>query len=71
MISYRNIEAFNEMLDFIRQLPRYVFETVMVQEQYAFALNRNGGKMKPVDEVMIKEAEDILRKAGNGRESQQ
>lgn len=62
MISYRNIEAFKEMLDFIRQLPRYVFETVMVQEQCAFALNRNGGKMKPVDEVMIKEAEDILKK---------
>ena len=61
MISYRNIEAFNEMLEFIEQLPRYVFETVMVQEQYAFVLNRNGGKSKPVDEVMIKKAEDALR----------
>lgn len=62
MISFRNIEAFKEMQDFIQQLPRYVFETVMVQEQYAFVLNRNGGKAKPVDEVMIKEAEDVLRK---------
>lgn len=62
MISYRNIEAFNEMYDFIKQLPRYVFETVMVQEQYAFVLNRNGGKAKPVDEVMIQEAESVLRK---------
>jgi hypothetical protein len=62
MISYRNIEAFKEMQDFIKQLPRYVFETVMVQEQYAFVLNRNGGKAKPVDEVMIKEAEDVLQK---------
>jgi len=62
MISYRNIEAFSEMLDFIRQLPRYVFETVMVQEQLAFVLNRNGGKAKPVDEVMIQEAENALRK---------
>lgn len=61
MISYRNIEAFNEMLEFIEQLPRYVFETVMVQEQYAFVLNRNGGKAKPVDEVMIRKAEDALR----------
>ncbi|HSO87374.1 MAG TPA: TRAFs-binding domain-containing protein [Draconibacterium sp.] len=61
MISYRNVEAFNEMLDFIKQLPRYVFETVMVQEQYAFVLNRNAGKAKPVDEVMIRTAEDALR----------
>jgi tetratricopeptide (TPR) repeat protein len=61
MISYRNIEAFNEMLEFIEQLPRYVFETVMVQEQYAFILNRNAGKAKPVDEVMVRKAEDALR----------
>ena len=62
MISYRNIEAFPEMLEFIRQLPRYVFETVMVQEQYAFVLNRNGNKKKPVDDVMIREAEQVLKK---------
>ena len=62
MISYRNIEAFEEMMTFIRQLPRYVFETVMVQEQYAFVLNRNGNKRKPVDDVMIREAEDVLKK---------
>jgi hypothetical protein len=62
MISYRNIEAFNEMMTFINELPRYVFETVMVQEQYAFVLNRNGGKAKPADNVMINEAETVLRK---------
>lgn len=62
MISYRNIEAFTEMLEFIKKLPRYVFETVMAQEQYAFVLNRNGGKSKPADNVMIDEAESVLRK---------
>jgi len=62
MISYRNIEAFKEMLEFIKQLPRYVFETLMVQEQYAFILNRNGGKAKPIDEVMIGEAIEVLQK---------
>ena len=61
MISYRNIEAFDEMLGFIRELPRYVIETVMVQEQFSFVLNRNGGKAKPVDEVMIGEAENTLQ----------
>lgn len=61
MISFRNIEAFADMQNFIEELPRYVFDTVMVQEQYAFILNRNGGKKNPVDEVMIKKAEDILK----------
>jgi tetratricopeptide (TPR) repeat protein len=70
LISYRNIEAFEEMMAFIRQMPRYVFETTMVQEQYAFVLNRNGSKKKPVDEVMIKEAEDVLKKLeANGKAS--
>lgn len=61
MISYRNIEAFPEMKNFIEALPRYVFETVMVQEQYAFVLNRNGGKAKPIDTVMIDKAETVLK----------
>ena len=61
MISYRNIEAFEEMLLFIESLPQYIFNTVMVQEQYAFILNRNGGKKQPVDEVMIEKAISILK----------
>ncbi len=38
----------------------------MVQEQYAFVLNRNGSKKKPADEVMIKEAENVLKKLESG-----
>lgn len=62
MISYRNIEAFPEMQAFIERLPRYVFETIMVQEQYAFVLNRNGNKAEPVDTMMIDKAEKVLHK---------
>ncbi len=62
MISYRNIEAFPEMEAFIDLLPRYVYETVMVREQHAFVLNRNGGKAKPVDDVKIDKADKILNK---------
>jgi len=62
MISYRNIEAFAEMQTFIEALPRYVAETVMVQEQYAFVLNRNGGKAVPIDNVTIDKAENVLKK---------
>ena len=62
MISYRNIDAFAEMLRFIEALPRYVSDTVMVQEQYAFVLNRVAGKKDPADEVMIGKAERVLQK---------
>ena len=61
MISYRNIEAFSDMQIFIELMPQYVFNTVMVQEQYAFILNRNGGKKNPVDDVMIDKAVNILK----------
>jgi len=70
MISFRDVLAFEEMMAFIRSLPRYVFKTVMVQEQYAFVLNRNGGKKIPVDDVMIDEAENILEDLeANGKAS--
>lgn len=60
MISFRNIEAFDEMKQLIEELPRYVFNTVMVQEQYAFVLNRIGSKSVPVNEFLISEAEKAL-----------
>ncbi|MCK6640902.1 MAG: DUF4071 domain-containing protein [Bacteroidia bacterium] len=62
MISFRNIEAFPQMLSFIKSMPRYLFETVMVQEQYAFVLNRIGTKSNPVDAVKIAKAEAALQK---------
>lgn len=62
MLSYRNVEAFEEMQAFIEELPAYVLETIMVQEQYAFVLNRNGGKANPIDEILIDKAEDTLKK---------
>jgi len=65
MISFRDVHAFDEMLAFIKSLPRYVFKTVMMQEQYAFVLNRNAGKKIPADEVMITEAETVLKELEN------
>lgn len=70
MISFRDVDAFDEMLAFIKSLPRYVFKTVLMQEQYAFVLNRNGGKATPVDDVMINEAETVLQELeANGKAS--
>jgi tetratricopeptide (TPR) repeat protein len=40
MLSYRAIGEFRKMVSFIEQMPLHVQHTVMVQEQYGFALNR-------------------------------
>ncbi|MEN8118123.1 MAG: TRAFs-binding domain-containing protein [Bacteroidota bacterium] len=41
MLSYRAIGAIGKMIDFINTMPSHVQQTVMVQEQLGFALNRN------------------------------
>lgn len=70
MLSFRDISAFDEMLAFIKSLPRYAFKTILFQEQYAFVLNRLGGRKKPADEVMIAEAESVLKELeSNGKAS--
>jgi tetratricopeptide (TPR) repeat protein len=42
MLCFRELKAWDRMIAFIELLPRHVQETVMVQEQYGFALNRVG-----------------------------
>jgi len=42
MLSYRSLQAFDKMIAFINALPLHVKNTVMVQEQLGFALNRAG-----------------------------
>lgn len=48
MLSYRDISEFKEMQSFIEQMPEHIQQTVMVQEQYGFVLNRNGEKDKAI-----------------------
>jgi len=40
MLSYRALGAYDQMIKFIESLPVHVQQTVMVQEQLGFALNR-------------------------------
>lgn len=40
MLSYRSLEAYDKMIDFIDKMPAHVRQTVMVQEQLGFAYNR-------------------------------
>ena len=42
MLSYRAVKGWKEMIALVERMPRPVQETVMVQEQYALALNRDG-----------------------------
>lgn len=49
MLSYRDISAFAEMQDFIERLPSHISQTLMVQEQYGFALNRNKKREQAIE----------------------
>ncbi len=40
MLAYRSIECYTEMVDFIESLPPFLKRTIMIREQYGFALNR-------------------------------
>jgi tetratricopeptide (TPR) repeat protein len=40
LLSYRAVSAWDAMIALVERLPRPLSQTVMVQEQYAFALNR-------------------------------
>ena len=48
MLSYRALEYWQEMINWILKFPEYVFNTQMVQEQYGFALNRNKQRDKAI-----------------------
>jgi len=48
MLSYRDVSAYSKMQEFIERLPSHIRQTVMVQEQYGFALNRTGNREKAI-----------------------
>jgi len=50
-LSYRSIEAFEEMIVLVEdKFPEHICNTVMIREQYAFALNRkNKGSQEAID----------------------
>lgn len=44
LLSYRDVESFDEMIRFTERLPLALQRTPLVREQLAFALNRRAGK---------------------------
>ena len=44
LLAYRSIESYSDMVRFIESLPAFLRNTILMQEQYGFALNRDGKK---------------------------
>lgn len=64
LLSYRALSAWKDMISLVDRLPRPLAETVMVQEQYAFALNRDG-RRDDAQRVL----KDVLKKHGPSSET--
>lgn len=64
MLSYRSLHAFEKQVAFIESMPVHVKNTVMVQEQLGFALNRIGEK-----EEAIRTLEAVIRQNGPSSET--
>jgi hypothetical protein len=64
LLSFRAVKAWNDMIDLVEQMSEPVARTVMVREQYAFALNR-AGKDDRAERVLL----DLLEKRGPSSET--
>lgn len=64
MLSYRSAGAWTDTVAYIERLPPHVQHTVMVQEQYGFALNRAGNPQKA-----IRVLEELIRLNGPSSET--
>jgi tetratricopeptide (TPR) repeat protein len=64
LLAYRSAGAAKEMVRFIEAMPAYLAKTVLIQEQYGFALNRAGQK-----EQAIKVLEKLIAENGLNSET--
>jgi len=55
LLSYRDVEAFSEMISVIARFPQPISSAITIREQYAFALNRRNGpgdRQKAIDVLL-------------------
>jgi tetratricopeptide (TPR) repeat protein len=64
LLSYRATKAWDEMIRLVENIPEPLAERVMIQEQLAFALNRNG-QVDRAKEVLLQ----VLEKNGPSSET--
>ena len=63
-LSYRAVEAFDEMADLVNKMPKPLRQTAMVQEMYGFALNRTAHRDKAIYVL-----EEVIKKHGKNSET--
>ena len=63
-LSYRSVKAWQEMIDLVQKMSSPLSNTVMVQEQLALALNRNG-KGEEAEKVLL----NLLERRGPSSET--
>ena len=63
-LSYRAVKAWSEMVSLVQKMSPALANTVLVQEQLALALNRNG-KGEDAESVLL----DLIKKRGPGSET--
>jgi tetratricopeptide (TPR) repeat protein len=63
-LSYRAVEAWQDMIDLVEQMPRPLAATAMVQEQLALALNR-AGRGEEAEQVL----KELLERRGPSSET--
>jgi tetratricopeptide (TPR) repeat protein len=64
LLSYRDTSAYDEMIDVIEHMPGPVAQSVLIQEQYAFALNRIGRRNEAQNVL-----EQLLQDQGSSSET--
>jgi len=71
LLSFRAVEAWDDMVRLFDQMPEPLRRTVMVREQYAFALNRRAGKAgNPADRVKaLQVLEQVEKERGTNPET--
>lgn len=63
-LSYRAVEAFDSMIELVYKMPTPLSQTIMIQEQLGFALNRVGKKNKAIEVL-----ESIIEHHGKSSET--
>jgi hypothetical protein len=60
-LAYRSVQAWNEMIELVEKMSKPLAEMVMVQEQLALALNRNGQSTK-AEKILL----ELIEERGGG-----
>ena len=70
-LSFRAVEAWDEMIRLFERIPEPLRRTAMVREQYAFALNRHAGKAgNPADRMKaLQVLEQVEKERGTNPET--